>query len=45
MAIDSGSGVVPISVNLTSTNEYTYWAKSGDKYLTAPWFYAIFIGV
>lgn len=41
--IDSGSGVIPMAIN-TGLNTYLYWAKVGDTYATAPWFYAIFIG-
>lgn len=43
-ACDSGSGVVPIAINASGLNQYTYWAKVGDTYVTAPWFYAIFWG-
>lgn len=43
-ACDSGSGVVPISINAFSLNKYIYWSIKGTTYVTAPWFYAIFWG-
>lgn len=43
LVCDSGSGVVPISVNV-GLNNYIYWAKVGDTYTKSPWFYAIFLG-
>lgn len=43
LVCDSGSGVVPISVNV-GLNNYIYWAKVGDTYAKSPWFYAIFLG-
>ena len=43
-ACDSGSGVVPISINAFSLNKYIYWSKKGTTYVTSPWFYAIFWG-
>ena len=43
VAIDSGSGVIPMAIN-TGSATYIYWAKVENIYVVAPWFYAIFIG-
>lgn len=43
LGIDSGSGVVSTAIN-AGLDTYIYWAKVGDTYAIAPWFYAIFIG-
>lgn len=43
VAIDSGSGTIPMAIN-TGEARYIYWAKVGNTYVKAPWFYAIFIG-
>ena len=46
IAVDSGAGVVPVSIGITGNNSYVFWSKfSTGGYAKAPWFYAVFIGV